>query len=242
MRYQLRAQGCYFVPRTQHGRWGHRGGSPGERPHDGIAGKVLPSGTFPAKRDPVWTQGLTYYLYRPYAYDVTEGRPPWCWGSNEARHVHHRQALHSEGKTPACLTAELARVRTLTERVSANALCQQNMCAERDKSWPPAWRRCYGDVTSMHKVYLAGKVFCCCCCLFFLCCCCFCLSAYLAWNLDFFLSAQSDEWEGPLIFFFANQVLMPPPPPPPRGGGKKDPGSAPNRNLIFRVMIQSVAL
>ena len=37
--------------------------------------------------------------------------------------------------------------------VSANALCQQNMCAQRDKSWPPAWRRCYGDVTSMHKVY-----------------------------------------------------------------------------------------
>ena len=38
------------------------------------------------------------------------------------------------GQTPACLTAELARVRTLTERVSANALCQQNMCAQRDKS------------------------------------------------------------------------------------------------------------
>ena len=28
-----------------------------------------------------------------------------------------------------------------------------SMCAQRDKSWPPAWRRCYGDVTSMHKVY-----------------------------------------------------------------------------------------
>ena len=24
VRYQLRAQGRYFVPRTQHGRWGHR--------------------------------------------------------------------------------------------------------------------------------------------------------------------------------------------------------------------------
>ena len=63
-------------------------------------------------------------------------------------------SMHAlRGQTPACLTAELARVRTLTERVSANALCQQNMCAQRDKSWPPAWRRCYGDVTSMHKVY-----------------------------------------------------------------------------------------
>ena len=39
------------------------------------------------------------------------------------------------------------------EAESANALCQHNTCAQRDKSWPPTWRRCYGDVTSMHKVY-----------------------------------------------------------------------------------------
>ena len=43
-------------------------------------------------------------------------------------------SMQSEGKPLACLTAELARVRTMTERVSANALCQQNMCAQRDKS------------------------------------------------------------------------------------------------------------
>ena len=45
------------------------------------------------------------------------------------------------------------RARTLTERLSANALCQHNTCAQRDKSWPPTWRHCYGDVTSMHNVY-----------------------------------------------------------------------------------------
>ena len=39
--------------------------------------------------------------------------------------------------------------RTDWEAESANALP-----AQRDKSWPPTWRRCYGDVTSMHKVYL----------------------------------------------------------------------------------------
>ena len=90
--------------------------------------------------------------YRPYAYDVTEGRPRGVGG--QTRHATCTIAKHAlRGQTPACLTAELARVRTLTERVSANALCQQNMCAQRDKSWPPAWRRCYGDVTSMHKVY-----------------------------------------------------------------------------------------
>ena len=89
---------------------------------------------------------------RPYAYDVTEGRPRGVGG--QTRHATCTIAKHAlRGQTPACLTAELARVRTLTERVSANALCQQNMCAQRDKSWPPAWRRCYGDVTSMHKVY-----------------------------------------------------------------------------------------
>ena len=68
-----------------------------------------------------------------YAYDVTEGRPRGVGG--QTRHATCTIAKHAlRGQTPACLTAELARVRTLTERVSANALCQQNMCAQRDKS------------------------------------------------------------------------------------------------------------
>ena len=62
---------------------------------------------------------------RPYAYDVTEGRPRGVGG--QTRHATCTIAKHAlRGQTPACLTAELARVRTLTERVSANALCQQN--------------------------------------------------------------------------------------------------------------------
>ena len=72
-------------------------------------------------------------INRPYAYDVTEGRPRGVGG--QTRHATCTIAKHAlRGQTPACLTAELARVRTLTERVSANALCQQNMCAQRDKS------------------------------------------------------------------------------------------------------------
>ena len=76
---------------------------------------------------------LANWPYRPYAYDVTEGRPRGVGG--QTRHATCTIAKHAlRGQTPACLTAELARVRTLTERVSANALCQQNMCAQRDKS------------------------------------------------------------------------------------------------------------
>ena len=54
-------------------------------------------------------------LYRPYAYDVTEGRPRGVGG--QTRHATCTIAKHAlRGQTPACLTAELARVRTLTER------------------------------------------------------------------------------------------------------------------------------
>ena len=59
----------------------------------------------------------------------------------------------ASGPTPACHTAGLARARALTERLSANALCQHNTSLDPQQ----IWRRCYGDVTSMHKVYtLAG--------------------------------------------------------------------------------------
>ena len=75
-------------------------------------------------------QQLYYYYNRPYAYDVTEGRPRGVGG--QTRHATCTIAKHAvRGQTPACQghSAELARVRTLTERVSATALCQQNMCA-----------------------------------------------------------------------------------------------------------------
>ena len=90
--------------------------------------------------------------YRPYAYDITEGRPR-VLGVKRGT-VTCAIAKHAaSGPTPACHTAGPARARALTERMKAPTLFQHNTCAQRDKSWPPTWRRCYGDVTSMHKVY-----------------------------------------------------------------------------------------
>ena len=66
------------------------------------------------------------------AYDVTEGRPAVLGvklGNATcafAKHAARGQHLHNH-------TAGLARVRALTERLSANALCQHNMCAQHDK-------------------------------------------------------------------------------------------------------------
>ena len=53
--------------------------------------------------------------HRPYAYDVTEGRPR-ALGSNEAL---PRALSPSMQPTPACHTAGLARACALTERQSA---------------------------------------------------------------------------------------------------------------------------
>ena len=96
------------------------------------------------------------YDNRPYAYDVIEGRPR-VLGVKRGTATCAIAKHAASGPTPACHTAGLARARALTERLSANALCQHNTCAQRDKSWPPTWRRCYGDVTSMHKVYCHDK-------------------------------------------------------------------------------------
>ena len=88
------------------------------------------------------------------------------WGSNVAKRGTATCAIAkhaASGPTPASHTAAaagLAWARALTERLSANALCQHNTCAQRDKSWPPTWRRCYGDVTSMHMVYTIRHLCC----------------------------------------------------------------------------------
>ena len=79
---------------------------------------------------------------------------PACWGSNEALPRAPSPSMQPAGQPlHAMHTAGLARARALTERLSSNALWQHSTCAQRDKSWPPTWRRCDGDVTSMHKVY-----------------------------------------------------------------------------------------
>ena len=56
VRYQLRAQGRSPLPGPNM-FGGTTGRSPGKRPHYGIDGKVPLSGTFPGKRDLVWTRG-----------------------------------------------------------------------------------------------------------------------------------------------------------------------------------------
>ena len=71
--------------------------------------------------------------YRPYAYDVTEGRPG-ALGVKRGTATCAIAKHAASGPTPACHTAGLARARALTERLSANALCQHNTCAQRDKS------------------------------------------------------------------------------------------------------------
>ena len=85
------------------------------------------------------------------------------WGSNVALPRAPSPSMQPEGQPLHAIPpgwpgpAHWLRAKTLklvfAERLSANALCQHNTCAQRDKSWPRTWRRCYGDVTSMHKVY-----------------------------------------------------------------------------------------
>ena len=89
-----------------------------------------------------------HVVYRPYAYDVTEGRPRVLGVKRST--VTWAIAKHTASRpTPAC------HIPPGTDW-GTDALCQHNMCAQRDMSWPPAWRR-YGDVTSMHKVYCGGR-------------------------------------------------------------------------------------
>ena len=67
---------------------------------------------------------------RPYAYDVTEGRPR-VLGVKRSTATCAIAKHAASGPTPACHTAGPARARALTERLSANA---QNTRAQRDKS------------------------------------------------------------------------------------------------------------
>ena len=79
---------------------------------------------------------------------------PACWGSNEALPRAPSPSKQPAGQNP-CMPYRQAGPgpRTDWEAESANGLFKHNTYAQRDKSWPPTWRRCYGDVTSMHMVY-----------------------------------------------------------------------------------------
>ena len=89
-----------------------------------------------------------FVLNRPYAYDVTEGRPAALGVKrNTATCVIAKHA--ARGANPASHTAGLARPGPRTERLSANAHCQHNTCALRDTRlasllWrcDPLWRQC----------------------------------------------------------------------------------------------------
>ena len=76
-----------------------------------------------------------------------------CWGSNEALPRGPSPSMQPAGQPLHAIPPGWAGWPGPRTDWGADALCQHNMCAQRDKSWPPAWRRCYGDVTSMHKVY-----------------------------------------------------------------------------------------
>ena len=86
--------------------------------------------------------------YRPYAYDVTEGRPAALGVKrNTATCVIAKHA--ARGANPASHTTRLACPGPRTERLSANAHCQHNTCALRDTRlasllWrcEPLWRQC----------------------------------------------------------------------------------------------------
>ena len=89
---------------------------------------------------------------RPYAYDVTEGRPAALGVKrNTATCVIAKHA--ARGANPASHTAGLARPGPRTERLSANAHCQHNTCALRDTRlasllWrcDPLWRQCIRSI------------------------------------------------------------------------------------------------
>ena len=67
VRYQLSLSPQHFVPGPNM-FGGTTGRSPSERPHYGSAGKVPLSGTFPGKRDLVWTRGIFDLLNLEWRY------------------------------------------------------------------------------------------------------------------------------------------------------------------------------
>ena len=74
---------------------------------------------------------------RPYAYDVTEGRPR-ALGVKRGTATCTIAKHAASGPTPACHTAEPAGPRTDWEAESTNALCQHNTCAHARQVLTPS--------------------------------------------------------------------------------------------------------
>ena len=95
---------------------------------------------------------LNLCLNRPYAYDVTEGRPAALGVKrNTATCIIAKHA--ARGANPTSHTAGLARPGPRTERLSANAHCQHNTCALPDTRlasllWrcDPLWHQCIRSI------------------------------------------------------------------------------------------------
>ena len=103
---------------------------------------------------------VMYISNRPYAYDVTEGRAR-ALGVKRSTATCVIAKHAARGATPECHTAGLARPGPRTERLSANAHCQHNMCALRDTSlvsllWrcDPLWRQCIRSIVINGKYSL----------------------------------------------------------------------------------------
>ena len=85
---------------------------------------------------------------RPYAYDVTEGRPR-ALGVKRGTATCAIAKHAARGPTPACHTAGLARARALTERLSANALCQHcsaSLDPQHGAVVMETWRQCIRSI------------------------------------------------------------------------------------------------
>ena len=139
---------------------------------------------------------------RPYAYDVTEGRPAALGVKrNTATCVIAKHA--ARGANPASHTAGLARPGPRTERLSANAQCQHNTCALRDTRlasllWrcDPLWRQCirsilyYGFKASQNAARFQGA---------------FsvphiCIRVHFLHNINYSVSTFLLSWNDPSIF------------------------------------------
>ena len=95
--------------------------------------------------------------YRPYAYDVTEGRPRGVGG--QTRHATCTIAKHAlRGQTPACLTAELARGAHTDWEGERQCASASKTCARSATSLDPqhgvvvmeTWRQCIRSIEFYH--------------------------------------------------------------------------------------------
>ena len=140
-----------FVTESHHLQWANINKRKGDSFEEGL--EIWPCNERPmkVKEFSIFADGW-FRINRPYAYDVTEGRPAALGVKrNTATCVIAKHA--ARGANPASHTAGLAHPGPRTERLSANAHCQHNTCALRDTRlasllWrcDPLWRQCIRSI------------------------------------------------------------------------------------------------